>query len=318
MPFLNGVYKRLQSWRARAAAGAPISPVEFDADGDDEAAALSLTLLRDGSSVPTADLPMALHSLTGIRQAVAAGEPVEFAQWQAGSGSAFNLLHNASFTVNQRGVAGTVTLAAGAYGHDRWKAGASGCTYSFAQTGADFTINVTAGSLVQVVGAFDIDAKSYTLSNQGTAKGRLYQGGSAGAPALAACPVMTANALSAGAPTFVEFGVGTILQPQLEVGATAHTFVRRPLSLDAVLCQGYFENVPFAFFFDSAQVSPRLPFVFKTTKLSAPSVTVALSTSIGVSGTSVSNITAESMAITFNASGSSVAAIGNATVSCEP
>src|SRR5690606_30252951 len=35
-----------------------------------------------------------------------------------------NVLINGCFRVNQRAVAGTVSLAAGEYGHDRWKAGA--------------------------------------------------------------------------------------------------------------------------------------------------------------------------------------------------
>ena len=39
-----------------------------------------------------------------------------------------NRLINAQLLINQRGVSGTVTLSAGAYGHDRFKASASGCT----------------------------------------------------------------------------------------------------------------------------------------------------------------------------------------------
>lgn len=43
-----------------------------------------------------------------------------------------NRLINSNFVINQLEKTGTVTLAANEYGHDGWKAGASGCTYTFA------------------------------------------------------------------------------------------------------------------------------------------------------------------------------------------
>lgn len=62
-----------------------------------------------------------------------------------------NKIINGNFNINQRKVSGTVTLSAGVYGHDRWKAGASGCTYTFSASGGVTTIDITAGSLVQIV-----------------------------------------------------------------------------------------------------------------------------------------------------------------------
>ena len=62
-----------------------------------------------------------------------------------------NRIINGQLNINQRGVSGTVTLAAGAYGHDRFKGGASGCTYTFATSGNVTTLTISAGSLIQVI-----------------------------------------------------------------------------------------------------------------------------------------------------------------------
>ena len=57
-----------------------------------------------------------------------------------------NLLINGNMQVNQRGFAGG-TLAAGSYGFDRWKAGASGATLSV----SGFTITLSAGAIIQAI-----------------------------------------------------------------------------------------------------------------------------------------------------------------------
>lgn len=57
-----------------------------------------------------------------------------------------NLVVNGDFAVNQRGFAGGA-LAAGAYGHDRWKAGAGGCSF----TVAGGIVSHASGPLVQVI-----------------------------------------------------------------------------------------------------------------------------------------------------------------------
>ena len=143
------------------------------------------------------------------------------------SGASFrNLLINGNFNLNQRAVSGTVTLAAGAYGHDRWKAGAAGCTYTFAATPTgDNAITITAGSLLQIVeGALYIKGTTFALSNAGTAQGRVYQGSTTNA--YAACPIATSG-LTAYTNTTVEFGIGTINRAQLEAGTTASSFEYR-------------------------------------------------------------------------------------------
>lgn len=63
------------------------------------------------------------------------------------AGAGESLIINGEFTLNQRGFAGGA-LAAGAFGFDRWKAGASGATLS---VDASFLATLSAGSLVQVI-----------------------------------------------------------------------------------------------------------------------------------------------------------------------
>jgi hypothetical protein len=84
-----------------------------------------------------------------------------------------NVIIDGNFNVNQRGVSGTVTLAAGAYGHDRWKGGASGCTYTFATVENVTTLTISAGSLIQVVEGLNLQSGIYTLSFSGTAQGKI-------------------------------------------------------------------------------------------------------------------------------------------------
>jgi hypothetical protein len=52
--------------------------------------------------------------------------------WQPSPIGFKNKIINGGFRVNQRAVSGSVVLTVGNYGLDRWKAGASGCTFTFA------------------------------------------------------------------------------------------------------------------------------------------------------------------------------------------
>jgi hypothetical protein len=164
-------------------------------------------------------------------QGIAAGEAIGFR----------NRLRNATFAVNQRTVSGAVTLAAGAYGHDGVKAGASGATYTFATTGLDTTLTVTAGSLILPIEAGMTEGGAYTLSQAGTAQARIWQGtGSSGSGSYAA-GVQTVSGLSVATQTNVEFSSGTVLRPQFEPGAVATAFERRPPGIELALCQRYYQ-----------------------------------------------------------------------------
>nr|WP_246775858.1 hypothetical protein [Methylobacterium aquaticum] len=140
-----------------------------------------------------------------------------------GLGPSFrNRLRNAGFTINQRAVSGTVTLAAGAYGHDGFKAGANGCTYTFARSSGVTTLTISAGTLVQVIeGAlYMTEGGTYTASWLGTALARLNGG------AYAASPIV-ANGLTADANLTVEWGTGTLALPQVEPGTRRTVFEPR-------------------------------------------------------------------------------------------
>lgn len=158
-----------------------------------------------------------------------------------------NRIINGNFVINQRAVTGTVTLAAGAYGHDRWKAGAAGCTYTFATSGNDTIITISAGSLMQVVEDKNVEGGVYCLSNAGTAQARIAISGAATsgsyAAATQAAPLTTAAANSGQAVT-VEFSTGTINKAQLEPGTTAFPFERRNIGLELLLCQRYLPAIP--------------------------------------------------------------------------
>lgn len=155
-----------------------------------------------------------------------------------------NRLYNGNFQVNQRAVSGTVTLAAGAYGHDRWKAGAGGCTYTFAASGNDTVITISAGSLMQVIEDKNVEGGVYALTNRGTATARIAVNGAAtsGAYSTASTATPLASAAATGNQTMtVEFSTGTIDRAQLEPGTVATPFERRPIGLETALCMRYFE-----------------------------------------------------------------------------
>ena len=142
-----------------------------------------------------------------------------------------NVIINGNFGINQRGVSGTVTLAAGAYGHDRWKAGASGCTYTFATTNNVTTLTISSGSLIQVIEGLNLYSGTYTLSWTGTAQGKIGAGSYAGSG-------VTGTAVG-GTNLNIEFNTGTVSLVQFEQGSVATPFERRPFGTELALCQRY-------------------------------------------------------------------------------
>ena len=147
-----------------------------------------------------------------------------------------NRLIDAGFTINQRGYVSGVALSSGSYGHDRFKGGASGGTYTFTQlsTGVPISITITAGSIMQVIeGANMPEGGTYVLSWTGTAQAK-FNGGAFGASPLAVTGIV------AGANTTIEFGTGTCSFPQLEKGTQASGFEYRQFGQELALCQRYF------------------------------------------------------------------------------
>jgi len=143
-----------------------------------------------------------------------------------------NKIINGDFSVNQLAVSGTVTLAAGAYGHDGFKGGAAGATYTFATVNNLTTVTISAGSLIQVIRGTYFQSGTYTLSWSGTAQGKI------GAGALSASGVT--GAAVGGTNLNVEFGTGTLSLVQFELGTVATSFEFRLNELQ--ICQRDFEK----------------------------------------------------------------------------
>lgn len=146
-----------------------------------------------------------------------------------------NLIINGNFAVNQRVVSGTVTLAAGIYGHDRWKGGAAGATYTFAASGVDTTLTISAGSLQQVIAAENVSGTTYTLSWTGTAQARFNGGTYAASP-------LPITGITANTNLTIEFNAGTVGQVQVELGATATPFERHLFKDELENCLYYYEK----------------------------------------------------------------------------
>jgi len=146
-----------------------------------------------------------------------------------------NAIINGNFSLKQRAVTGTVVLAAGVYGHDRWKAGAGGCTYTFSTSLNVTTITISSGTLQQVIEGVNLQTGSYRLSFVGTAAARIDAGpyGSSGAA--------RDGTAVAGTNQTVEFGTGTVSRVQYEFGLISTAFEQRPIGLELLLCQRYYE-----------------------------------------------------------------------------
>ena len=177
-----------------------------------------------------------------------------------------NRIINGNFQINQRAVTGSVVLAAGAYGHDRFKAGAAGCSYTFATVGIVTTLTITAGSLVQVIEGLNVERTDFTMGWTGTAQGRILGG------VYAASPV--ALTAAAGSNLSVEFGIGTLAKVQVEPGATVTPFEFRPIGMELALCQRYYEVLDAELIgYAAAGQNMGVKVPFKVTKRAAPLIT---------------------------------------------
>ncbi|MDH0334455.1 hypothetical protein [Metapseudomonas otitidis] len=191
--------------------------------------------------------------------------------------SSENIVMNASFLVNQRNVSGTVVLSPGEYGHDRWKAGSAGCTYTFTRVGGVGTLNITSGSLVQVIGNGYQMAGTYVLSWGGTAQGRI-NGGSYSVSGITA-------SLTAAAGIEIEFNTGTLTRVQFELGAFPTPFKLKMFSEELINCQRFYQAGIIEFsgsVVSGSTYSVRVP--LKTQMRAAPTISL-----VSISGSSFPN-----------------------------
>ncbi|OGS90869.1 MAG: hypothetical protein A2Z95_06280 [Gallionellales bacterium GWA2_60_18] len=166
----------------------------------------------------------------------------------AGSVTANNIIINGGFAVNQRAYVSAATLAAGAYGHDRWKAGSGGGDYSFAQLAANTTITIAANkTLIQVVEDKNVHATRYVVSWAGTALARAGVNSATPSGSYAASPLVITGQ-TPGTVMSIEFGngasAGTLGSVQIEASesaATASAFAIRPYGMELEMCFRYYE-----------------------------------------------------------------------------
>jgi hypothetical protein len=148
-----------------------------------------------------------------------------------------NYFDNSGFNVNQRGYVSGTALAAGAYGHDRWRAGTGGCTYTFTASPPSTQITITAGILQQVLETGQLPGGAYTISWTGTAQCTL-----PGGTGTAASPATFNIAAGLATPTFT-WGTGTLGQVQLEIGSAATRWFPEPFQIGLARCQRFFSGV---------------------------------------------------------------------------
>ena len=189
----------------------------------------------------------------------------------ASSGQPFsfrNILVNSTFQVNN-GNAGTpyvssAALTVGQYGHEMWKAGASGGDYSFTQNPAITQITIAAGkSLIQVLEDKFVEGGAYILSWTGTAQARVTINSSTPSGSFASSPILVTGQ-TVGTTMCVEFSAGTLSKPQLEVGSIATKFEFRQDELQRT--QRYFAKLG-SFYIQTNSITTLivLPCVMRTT-----------------------------------------------------
>lgn len=195
-----------------------------------------------------------------------------------------NRIDNGGFRVNQRTYVSTTALAAGVYAHDRWKAGAAGCTYTFTQTQPATTITITAGTLVQVVESVDVEGGTFILSWTGTAVCRVNAG-------LGLASPITVTGLPANTAITIEFGTGTLGTVQLEPGSVASAFERKPLQIELAKCQRYYQTGAIVYYGAASAGGQTLANSqpLPVTMRAAPTCASAFIVTTNTSGQSVSN-----------------------------
>jgi hypothetical protein len=152
-----------------------------------------------------------------------------------------NIIINGDFRVNQAGYVSAATLAAGAYGHDQWKAGASGGNYSFTQLKSSTQITIASGkSLIQPIEDANVIGGSYVLSWAGTAQARAGVNTLTPSGTFVSSPLLITGQ-TAGTVMSVEFSAGTLGTVKLESGTVATPFIMRPITEEMLMCRRYLQ-----------------------------------------------------------------------------
>jgi hypothetical protein len=208
-----------------------------------------------------------------------------------------NRLINGNPLINQTAVSGTVILAAAAYGHDMWKAGAGGCTYTFATVNNVVTITISAGTLQQIIEGINLQSGTHVLSWFGTSTARIDSGSYSASG-------VTGTAVG-GTNQTIEFGVGTFSKAQYEQASIPSSFEVRPYGVEFAMCQRYYETIPANHFnqefYSTGGLSCHVNQAFKVTKRATPTVAEGTISSQNLSSGRVANGTPYGIDLTWAA-----------------
>jgi hypothetical protein len=211
-----------------------------------------------------------------------------------------NCADNSGFSVNQRTYVSGTARSVGLFAHDRWKAGSSGCTYTFTQSpGPSTTVTITAGSLQQVIEGASLVGGDYMLSWTGTAQGRV------GAGAYGASPVAVTG-VTAGANTTIEFNAGTLGQVKFEAGTVATQWAAAAPAHVLAGCQRFYSVMTggvIGGYADAAGRALFLIYTFPTTMRATPSIAFSAITNVNSTGPSAANMGAGNVLMAATAAG---------------
>jgi hypothetical protein len=162
-----------------------------------------------------------------------------------------NLLLNSSMLVNQDArvlSASNITLASGEYLLDGLRAGTGGAVVHFETvyvSGSPRIMTIVSGSMQCPFEWYRIQELSYpyVLSWTGTSLGNIYDTnvGGGNTPGGTSPIRGTFNAAPSGNSIWVEFGVGTVTLPQLELGGTVTPYEYKTAASELIECQRYYE-----------------------------------------------------------------------------
>lgn len=202
-----------------------------------------------------------------------------------------NLIINGNPFINQRGwPSGSAAPVANAYTLDRWRIVVSGQWPSWTDSAGIRTVTAPAGGMEQVVEGAALRGGIYTLSWTGTATATV------NGAAVARGGQVT---LPGGTNATVRLTGGTWSELQIEPGPIATPFEQRPLGLELMLCQRYYEELHAYWIGDTANTAAfyGASFPLKQVKRVTPTVAVktAISAGNGNMGTRAPGVISQSV-----------------------
>lgn len=203
-------------------------------DGDSRWSVALFVLDRDNVITNAKLADMATARIKG-RATAGAGDPEDLLPAQVRAiaqidkwNGARNLAINGDWRVNQRAFAGGA-LAAGVYGHDRWRADAGGANYTVSNRVA----TIASGVLQQVIEGATITTGDHVINWEGSSPCTIDGVAKAKGDTVA---------LTADTNCIMRFGVGTVGKIQLEMGAVPTAFEERHIGIESTLCRRYYNS----------------------------------------------------------------------------